>query len=449
MEMGFNKDVIDETVREAYAEEELRRRMVRKKSSSSTGFMVGLIFGIALSFSFSIIANASALENLWNWGINTFMPGWHDNAGSDDTEDTSAQSDVAKLNMKTVENKLKTLQSIVSKNYLFEADAAALENGIYKGYIDGLGDIYSVYYTEEEFTALMEDTEGVYFGIGARVQKDPNTGIISLVTVFPGSPAEEAGLQANDILYKVDGIEVAGMDLDILIQQHIKGAEFTKVKITVLRGDAMEELEFEVERRSIEVPTVDHKMLDGQVGYVMVNQFDSITSAQFQTAIEDLQAQGMEKLVIDLRNNPGGVLDGTIEMLDYLLPDGLLAYTADKNGKGERFYSEDGHEVDVPMSVLINGNSASASELFAGAVKDFEWGSVVGTTSFGKGIVQNLIPLIDGSAIRLTTQHYYTQSGQEIHGNGIEPDVVVELNEGATLGGEDDNQLQEAIRLAK
>ena len=214
--------------------------------------------------------------------------------------------------------------------------------------------------------------------------------------------------------------------------------------VTVLRGEDKKEIEAEVTRRSIEVPTVAHKMLDQHVGYLSVAQFDEVTSDQFKAAIDDLNSQGMQKLVIDLRDNPGGVLSSCVDMLNYLLPKGLLVYTADKDGKGDKFYSDDAHQLDIPIAILVNGNSASASEVFAGAMKDRGRAKIVGTKTFGKGIVQTLLSLQDGSAVKITTQHYYTPSGFDLHKKGIEPDVVVELNKETKT--KVDNQLQEAIK---
>jgi len=337
----------------------------------------------------------------------------------------------------------------------------------------GLDDPYSVYYNEEDLTSLLEETSGEYCGIGVMVQQNYNTGIITAVRVFEGSPALEAGMLPGDILYKVEDEYISGKELDLVVKEDIRGEEGTYVKLTVLRGDAAEEVELNIERRQIEVPTVEHQMLENQIGYVCVLQFDEITSSQFVDAVEDLKKQGMEKLIVDMRGNPGGVLDTAVEMLAYILPekklDGMLIYTADKNGEGDRYFSkdgkvwresdsgeldsrypkEDGNQLDMPLAVLVNGSSASAAEVFTGAVQDYDAGIVVGTTTFGKGIVQNLIPLGDGSGIKLTTAHYYTPSGFDLHGVGLTPDVVVELDEElrtkAVVTLEEDNQVQAAI----
>ena len=390
---------------------------------------------------------------LFSAGIFLFGRGVIDNQVQTQKVETGISSEEGTLDFKRIEDKMDLIQQIIDKYYLFDEDPEKVEAGIYTGMMYGLEDPYSTYYTKEDFEKLMEDTEGVYCGIGAMVSQNRSTGIISAIRVFENSPSFEAGLLPGDILYSVDGTEVTGMDLDILVGTYIKGEEGTDVHITVLRGEAGEKVELTMTRRQVEVPTVEHQMLEDKVGYIYVLQFDTITAQQFKDAIDDLEKQGMEKLVVDLRDNPGGVLDAVVDMLDYVLPDGLLVSTADRDGKGDKYYSDDGHQVDHPMAVLVNGNSASASEVFTGAVKDFGWGTIVGTTTFGKGIVQNLIPLGDGTAIKLTTSNYFTPNDFDLHGKGIEPDVVVELDEAlkskAVIPLEEDNQLQAAIEALK
>lgn len=359
----------------------------------------------------------------------------------------------AGFNLPDISEKISTLQKVIETYFLFDEEMEDVEDGIYTGMLYGLGDPYSTYYSKENFDKLMEETEGVYHGIGVMISQDRISGVVTIVRVFQNGPSFEAGLQPGDMIYKVGGEEITGIDMDILVKNYIKGPEGTKVDITVLRPEVNDYMDFQVARRQIEVPTVAHKMLEDQIGYVQVTQFDGITAQQFKDAVDDLQSQGMKKIVVDLRDNPGGVLNGVVEMLDYILPDGLLVYTEDKNGKGDKFYSKDGHQLDLPMAVLVNGNSASASEVFAGAVKDFKWATLVGTKTFGKGIVQSLIPLGDGTAVKLTVAHYFTPSGYDLHGKGIEPDVSVELNDEvknkAVIPEGQDNQLEEALKVLK
>lgn len=355
----------------------------------------------------------------------------------------------SKLDYKKIEEKTSVLQNIIDRYFLFDEDITKVEDGIYAGMMNGLGDPYTVYYTKEEYKALNEDTEGKYSGIGAVVSQNPNTKIITIVKIFDNSPANDAGLQVGDIIYKIDGEEVAGTDMDILVKTKIRGEEGTSFKMTVLRGDERKEVELDLTRRSIEVETVAGKMLDNNIGYIAVSQFDAVTSEQFKSNIESLQSQGMTKLIVDLRGNPGGLLDQVVDMLDYILPDGLVLYTEDKYGEREEYYSDGSHELKIPMVVLVNENSASASEVFTATFRDFEWGTVVGKTTFGKGIVQNVLPLGDGTAVKITTQHYYPPSGYDLHKVGIKPDLEVDLNEGAKIGTDSDNQLSAAIDILK
>ena len=354
-----------------------------------------------------------------------------------------------KLDYKKIEEKTSVLQNIIDRYFLFDEDMTKVEDGIYAGMMNGLGDPYTVYYTKEEYKALNEDTEGKYSGIGAVVSQNPNTKIITIVKIFDNSPANDAGLQVGDIIHKIDGEEVAGTDVDILVKTKIRGEEGTSFKMTVLRGDDRKEVELDLIRRSIEVETVAGKMLDNNIGYIAVSQFDAVTSEQFKSNIESLQSQGMTKLIVDLRGNPGGLLDQVVDMLDYILPDGLVLYTEDKYGEREEYYSDGSHELKIPMVVLVNENSASASEVFTATFRDFEWGKVVGKTTFGKGIVQNVLPLGDGTAVKITTQHYYPPSGYDLHKVGIKPDLEVDLNEGAKIGTDSDNQLSTAIDILK
>lgn len=382
-------------------------------------------------------------------------------------ESVQAENQNGSLDLNRITKKITTLQQIIDKYYLFDEDTTQVEDWIYKGMMYGLDDPYTVYYTAEEYEKLTEDTEGEYHGIGVMISQNRSTGLITVIKVFRDTPAAEAGMRPGDILYKVGDMEVTGIDLDILVKDYIKGKDGTDVTLTVFRQEEGEYVDMTMERRSVTVQTVEHKMLDNNVGYIEVSQFDVVTAAQFKSAIDDLEKKGMEKLVIDLRNNPGGVLDTVVSMLDYVLPDDLiiegdknlvrtnpdatlLVYMADKNGKGGQNYASDGHSLDLPMAVLVNGESASASEVFSGAMKDYGRATIVGTTTFGKGIVQNLIPLDNGTAIKMTTAHYYTPSGFDLHGKGVEPDVEVELKEELknqiTVDPAEDNQLQEALK---
>lgn len=390
--------------------------------------------------------------------------------------DTDSQQQEG-VDFQKIMNKMGMLQSIIQQYYLFEEEPEQIEDGVYTGFMYGLGDPYSVYYNEKNFAAMQEDTEGVYCGIGAMVNQNRTSGIITVTKVFKEAPSFEAGMLPGDIIYKVDDEFVTGMELDLVVSEHIRGEEGSFVTVTVLRGETNEEVDLRIERRQVEVPTVEHQMLEDNVGYIYVMQFDTVTAPQFKAAVDDLESQGMERLMVDMRGNPGGTLDSVVEMLAYILPEdrmeGMLIYTGDKDDKGEQYFckdgklqhtsdygqksqgypKEDGHEVDVPMVVLVNGNSASAAEVFTGALMDYDWATVVGTQTFGKGIVQNLIPLGDGTAIKLTTSHYYTPSGFDLHGKGLTPDVEIdlddELKKKAVVELEEDNQVQKGLEVLK
>ena len=342
-----------------------------------------------------------------------------------------------------VSGKLDFLKKVIDLKYLEKTDEKTLEENIYKGLLQGLNDPYSVYYTKDEYDALKEETSGSYCGIGALVSQNADTGVITAINVFKGSPAEKAGMKNGDIIFKVEDKEVTGEDLNNVVAK-MKGEKDTKVKINVYRTSEKEYIDLEITRDKVDVPTVEHKMLDKSkgIGYIQITQFEEVTYDQFKEALDDLKKRGMKSVIFDLRNNPGGLYDTVCEMLDDLLPEGTLVYTKDKDGNKQEKKS-DANFLDMPMVVLQNENSASASEIFAGAIQDFEAGKIVGTQSFGKGIVQSIIPLSDGSAVKLTVEKYYTPKGVNIHGKGITPDVRVEISK----DGKKDNQLQKAIEV--
>ena len=325
---------------------------------------------------------------------------------------------------KKTENKLNQLKYLVDELYLYSDNVTEeeLEDGILKGYVNALGDPYSVYYNEEETKELYESTEGEYVGIGAVFSQNINTKIVTAVQIYDG-PAKEAGMKEGDILYKVNGEDVSTDDISETVKK-IKGEENTKVELTMIRGDEQEEVTLDITRRKIEVETVVAEMKEDGIGYLQITQFDSVTLKQFNAAMEELESQGMKGLVVDLRSNPGGSLDTVVNILDTLLPEGTIVYTENKNGHKEVFTS-DKEECDLPIAVLVNEYSASASEIFAGAIQDYEKGPIVGTTTYGKGIVQQIVDLRDGTAMKVTISEYFTPNGRNIHGKGIEPDVEV------------------------
>lgn len=386
-------------------------------------------------------------------------------------EAESAEETSEELDLQKISQKMELLQQRISQDFYFDEDPAAVEDSIYAGMMAGLGDPYSCYYTAEEYEDLMEDTQGVYCGIGAMISQNLETNEMTVIRVFEGSPAAEGGLLAGDVIYKVDGADVTQEELEIVVNNYVKGEENTEVTITVFRPSVNDYMDLTMTRRNVEVPTVEHKMLTEDIGYVMITQFEMVTAQQFKAAVEDMEGQGMKKLMIDLRSNPGGVVDSAVSIAAYMLPEGDILTTKYKNGQEDVYRTKDKKlrvdstaeggfpqypvldedELDIPIVILVNENSASASEILAGAMKDYGRAKLVGTTTFGKGIVQNLYPLKDGSAIKMTVAKYFTPSGYDLHEKGIEPDVEVELSEELIARGyytlEEDNQVQKAIEV--
>lgn len=348
-----------------------------------------------------------------------------------------------KVTEKEVSKKLNKLNALIDKYYLYEdeIDTDKLAEGIYSGYTSALGDKYTVYYDEDETKALMESTSGTFSGVGATLTKDADTGYATIVNVYEDSPAEKAGLKAGDILEKIDDHEVGDEQLDTVVSW-IKGEKGTEVKITVLRDG--EELELTATRDTIEVKTVSYEMKENQIGYIRVSEFDTVTYDQFKEALDDLEKQGMQGLIVDLRNNPGGSLDTVTNMLRLLLPEGTIVSTKDKNGKKDEITCDGTHEFKKPMAVLVNQYSASASEIFSGAVQDYGTAKIVGVTTYGKGVVQQLMDLGDGTCLKVTIAEYYTPNGRSINGKGVEPDVEVEYQYDEE-NPKADNQLDQAL----
>ncbi|NLY48346.1 MAG: S41 family peptidase [Clostridiales bacterium] len=407
-----------------------------------TGFLSGLIGAIVLV----VVAGATYLM-LNDDRKNSVIPYEDVAAAEKDNEEDDYSYD------KIVE-KLSLLKMLIDTYYLDEVDPENFATGIYRGFIASLNDPYSTYYTKEEYSNLLESSSGVYYGIGAVVSQDVKTGIITVVKPYEGTPAYNAGLLPNDIIYKVNGEEVTGKDLTEVVSK-IKGKEGTEVVITIYRDGVDEPMDFTIVRQKINTPTIEFEMLDSRnkIGYIQITEFDEITVSQFSDAVSRLERKGMKGLIIDVRDNPGGLLNSVVKILDRLIYKGLLVYTEDKNGQREEKYADDSKQFNKPIVVLINENSASASEIFAGALQDYEKATIVGTTSFGKGIVQSVIPLTDGTAVKLTISKYYTPKGRNIHGTGITPDVEIELDEElkkmVTIPHDQDNQLQKAIEIIK
>ena len=346
------------------------------------------------------------------------------------------------------EDKIETLQSIIEKYYLNEYSREDMQNGLYKGLLESLGDPYSVYYTEEEYSEMTEDSEGVFEGIGAYLSQDPDTMVVTVTRPIPDSPAEKAGILAGDIIVEVDEENVEGDDLNITVAK-IRGKAGSKVKIGVKREGRDGIIRFDIVRASVESMTVDSKMLDNSIGYIQISEFDDITYNQFLKAFNELKREEMTGLIIDLRDNPGGSVKTCVEIADELLPEGLIVYTEEKDGTRDEYTSSGENYYDGPLVVLVNGNSASAAEILTGAIKDYGTGTILGTTTFGKGIVQRILPLGDGTGVKVTIASYFTPNGTDLHGVGIEPDEELELDVDAYLEDKTDNQLDRAVEIVK
>lgn len=348
--------------------------------------------------------------------------------------------------------KAKYIEETVKESYTGDIDDEQMEEYMYKGMMASLGDPYSAYYTSEEYEELTTETTGSYEGIGVVMQRDVDTGEVKVVRCYEGAPGEKAGLLPEDVLVEVNGESVSGMELSEVVDK-VKSSQDQVAHLTIAREGESEYLEIDVPLEEVNIPVVQSEMLENNIGYIALYEFTDQTEPQYMEAFEALKDQGMERLIIDVRNNPGGLLTSVCDILEDILPEGLIVYTEDKNGEREEYTCDGENELDIPLAVLVNGNSASASEIFAGAIQDYGKGTIVGTTTFGKGIVQSLIPFNDGSAVKTTTAKYYTPSGRCIHGTGIQPDVEVELSEGleqeTSISHEEDNQLQKAIEVVK
>jgi len=421
----------------------MRRIGGRMKNRFVTGVISGVLCTLIIcSLSFGVLyRNALAQKDNGN-----------KNESVQSTDNGTKTEETTAIDEATFQKKLKYIKNLVDNYYLWDVNEGNYQTGMLKGMMSALNDPYSTYYTKEEYDALMETTNGVYYGIGATVSQNVNTGIITIVKPFINGPANKAGVLPGDILYKVEGEEVTGTELTKVVNK-MKGEENTIVKITVMREGKSEPIDISITRGQVEIPTIEHEMLKDNIGYISILEFDKITVDQYMAAINELEKQGMKGLVIDLRDNPGGLYDSAVKMLDRIIGKGLLVYTETKDGTRSEDYATTKEELKVPLAVIVNGNSASASEIFAGAIQDYKKGTIVGTQSFGKGIVQSLFPLFDGSAVKVTVSNYFTPNGRSIHKTGITPDVVVELNEAlkkkVVITHDEDNQLQKAIEVLK
>ena len=343
--------------------------------------------------------------------------------------------------------KIDTLEAYIDQYYYEDVDPEEIKDGIYHGMMSGVGDPYTCYYTEEEFNDLLASMQGNYEGIGAYLKMDTVNGYAVIDGFIDGGSAGECGLiSEGDLIVAVDGEDVYGQSLDEVVSK-VRGPEGTEVTVTFENGDG--KYDVTLERRKIETPTVKYEAKEDGIWYIQITEFDTVTTAQFEEALNAAKEADMKGLIIDLRGNPGGNLDTVTEICGDILPKGIVVYTEDKYGNREDYYSDGKSELDVPLVVLVDGSSASASEIMAGAIKDYQKGTLIGTTTYGKGIVQTVRPLLDGTAVKITTSKYYTPNGNNIHKIGIEPDIEVKFDSDKYKEDETDNQLDYALDYIK
>lgn len=352
-------------------------------------------------------------------------------------------------------DKVSTVKTLIEDYGIYESDEETMADYASMGLAAAVGDPYTMYFPEKEFTARMDSLQSVYVGVGATIGADMENDCLVVVSPMDNSPAEKAGVLAGDILLAVDGKAFTGSQVSEAAYDMKNGDIGTTVTVTLKRGDS-EPFDVVITRDKIEKETVTSKLMENDIGYIRISEFDSTdgdagTSKEFAENYKGLIAAGAKKLIIDLRNNPGGEFGAVCDIADMLLPEGIITYTEDKRGKKETVES-DKECCDMPIVVLVNGGSASASEVLTGALKDHQKATVVGTKTFGKGIVQTVIPLTDGSGMSITTSKYFTPNGTCIHDIGIEPDFVVEMETETAitkLEYKDDIQLQKAVEILK
>ncbi|MCF0127798.1 MAG: PDZ domain-containing protein [Pseudobutyrivibrio sp.] len=345
-----------------------------------------------------------------------------------------------KSDFSSYEEKMEALMTYAKTRYLEDVDEDKWAEGAFKGAIESLDDPYSRYISAEEFKDAWSNLSGDYSGIGVVLSKLSRTGEVIIIQVYEGSPAEEAGLEVGDLILSADGFSALDVTLSEFIT-HVKGEENSEVNLTIVRDE--EEMTVPVTRRNVVVPTISSEMLENNNAYIIINEFTHHTSEDFIKACDELIAQGADSLIIDLRGNTGGTVKSAVDILDYILPEGTIVYTEDKYQKRNVYTSDAEHCLDLPIVLLINEYSASSSEIFAGAIRDFDYGTLIGTKTYGKGIVQYTNQFKDGSGICLTSEYYYTPSGECIHKVGINPDIELEFEvpEDGIYTKEADNQL--------
>lgn len=350
-----------------------------------------------------------------------------------------------------IASELSKYKMLIDKYFLGEVDEEKLKEGAIKGYIEGLDDQYTEYISKEEMKDYLEETTGNFVGIGIYMVKDTDSNKVMVLSPIKGSPAEKAGILPGDLIISVDGVQYSADEMSVAANK-IKGEEGSTVKLELLRGT--ETLNFELVRENIKVNPVEGKVLQNNIGYIKFSSFDEETSKEFKTKYEELKSQGIKSLIIDLRNNGGGIVSEALNIADYILEkDKVMLYEVDKNNNEKIEKSKEDPIINMPIAILTNSNTASSSEILAGALKDHEKAKIVGTKTYGKGVIQQLMTLQDGSGLKITSEEYLTPNKTKINKIGIEPDEKVELPEELknklTIEEKDDTQLQKAIEMLK
>lgn len=348
-------------------------------------------------------------------------------------------------------SEINNFRRIIDKYYLGEVDEEKLKEGVIKGYIEGLEDPYTEYISKEDMQDYLEDTMGNFVGIGIYMVEDKETNKIMVLSPIKNSPAEKAGIQPGDYIIKINDVEYTGEQMTEASNK-IKGEEGSTVKLEILREN--ETLTYEIKRENIKVNPVEGKVLENNIGYIAFSSFDQETAEDFKNKYEELSKQGIKSLIVDLRNNGGGIVSVALEIADYFTPkDSVLLYEVDKNNNEEIEKSKNDPIINMPVIILTNENTASSSEILAGALQDLGIAKIVGTKTYGKGVIQEVLSLPDGSGIKITSEKYLTPNKREINKVGIQPDVEVELPETVTnilnVEEKDDTQLQKAIEMLK
>lgn len=411
---------------------EIEKNRKEQAKGKRLWFMGGMIVGLLVALLISCGVYLVQMRNSRDVSV----------LGAKASKTDAAESAINALSLQ----KLGIIEDSINEYYLGDITKEDLENGLYRGILDATDDPYSEYYTPEELAELQESSSGIYYGIGAYIGLDPKTQYCKISGVIEGTPAQEAGLMAEDLIVKVDGQDTYGMETTEVVKL-VKGEENTNVVLTIARTGEKDYLEITVTRRRVEAPTVTYEMLNDGIAYIEIAQFEEVTGDQFKEKLAKAREDGMKSLILDLRGNPGGTLQSVVEVSRMLLPEGLIVYMEDKKGKRVEYKCDGKNQLDVPLVVLVNENSASAAEILAGAIKDYEIGTLVGTTTFGKGIVQKVFGITDGSGMKLTISHYYTPKGNDIHKVGVAPNEELELDVEKYVKDGTDNQLERAKEI--